>query len=418
MIVRQLFPWTGARMWRELAHVSLDWLLGSVAVFILSMLLTVAASVSFMVVPLVPLGWLVFAYSEWACRMERSRAATLLDLPLPSPHLPLTAPTRWGRMRQRATSRSRWKEIGYLFLLPFLSLVGVAALVAWAGALMLLFLPAYVGHLAGGQAHFGVFTVGPGTAAAEAALVGAVVLILIAPWLTVAAANLDRNVVRRLLGPSERVALAEQVRRAEARRSVAVESAESERQRIERDLHDGAQQRLVALAMDLGRAREQFERDPERARELITDAHEEAKAALSELRDLVRGIHPAVLADRGLDAALSAVVARVEVPVELDVEVPRRLSPAVESTAYFVVTEALTNVVRHSLAHRAKVSVAQSGGKLLIEVSDDGMGGADPAGGTGLAGLAGRVESLDGWLHIVSPPGGPTTLMAEIPCAS
>jgi signal transduction histidine kinase len=339
-------------------------------------------------------------------------------VPLPSPHLPLTAPTRLGRLRQRVTGRSRWVEIGYLVLLPFLALLGIAALIVWAGSVMLIFLPAYVSRLAGGQARFGLFTVGPGAAAAGATAVGVVGLILIAPWLTVAAAGVDRRAVRRLLGPSQRLALTEQVRRAEARRSVAVESAESERQRIERDLHDGAQQRLVALAMDLGRAREQFERDPERARELIADAHEEAKSALSELRDLVRGIHPAVLADRGLDPALSAVVARVDVPVELDVGVRRRLSPAIESTAYFVVTEALTNVVRHAKATRAKVTVAQTGGRLIIEVTDDGKGGADPSGGTGLAGLAGRVESLGGSLRVVSPDGGPTTLIAEIPCAS
>lgn len=405
-------------MWRELAHVSMDWIVGTITVLVISLLFTLASSVAWLVLPLVPAGWLLFTCSQWMGGVERSRAATLLDLPLSSPHLPLNAPTRLGRMRQRVTSKSRWKEIGYLFLLPFISVFGVLALVAWAGSLLLLFLPAFVSHLAGGQARFGLFAVGPGAGAAAAAVIGAVGLILVAPWLTVAAARVDRSVVRRLLGPSTRVPLTEQVRRAEARRSVAVESAETERRRIERDLHDGAQQRLVALAMDLGRAREQFERDPERARELITDAHEEAKAALSELRDLVRGIHPAVLSDRGLDAALSAVVARVDVPVDLDVNVPRRLSPAVESTAYFVVTEALTNVVRHSLAHRAEVKLAQAGGKLLIEVSDDGMGGADPAGGTGLAGLAGRVESLGGWLHVVSPPGGPTTLMAEIPCGS
>ena len=405
-------------MWRELAHVSMDWIIGTFTVLVIGILLTVTVSVSWLVLTLIPLAWLLFELSEWLGRAERSRAATLLDLPLPSPHLPLTAPTRLGRMRQRATSRSRWAEIGYLVLLPFLSLFGIAALIVWAGSVTLIFLPAYVSDLPGGQARFGLFTVGPGGAAAGATVVGVVGLILLAPWLTGAAAGIDRRAVRRLLGPSQRMALTEQVRRAEARRSVAVESAESERQRIERDLHDGAQQRLVALAMDLGRAREQFERDPERARELITDAHEEAKAALSELRDLVRGIHPAVLSDRGLDPALSAVVARVDVPVEFDVQVPRRLSPAIESTAYFVVTEALTNVVRHAKATRAKVTVAQAGGRLIIEVSDDGVGGADSATGTGLAGLAKRVESLGGWLRVVSPVGGPTTLMAEIPCGS
>jgi signal transduction histidine kinase len=416
--VRQLFPWTRARLWRELAHVSLDWIIHTLTLVAMTVLLSLMASTSFLVLPLVPLGWLLFASAERLGRMERSRVASLLALPLASPHLPLSAPTRWGRLRERVTSRSRWAEVGYLALGPFLALPGIVALIAWSGSLVLVLLPVYVRSLAGGQARFGLFTVGPGSAAAVAAGAGALGLVLLAPWLTVAAAGLDRAAARRLLGPSERRVLAEQVRRAEARRSVAVESAESERRRIERDLHDGAQQRLVALAMDLGRAREQLGRDPERAQQLITDAHEEAKAALSELRDLVRGIHPAVLADRGLDAALSAVVARVDLPVDLDVQVPRRPPAASESAAYFVVTEALTNVVRHAQATRVRVSVAQAGGKLVVEVTDNGVGGADPHGGTGLAGLVGRVESLAGWLHVASPAGGPTTVTAEIPCGS
>jgi signal transduction histidine kinase len=429
VILRSMFPWTGARMWRGLAHVSLDWVMGTVTVVIVSVLLSVAVSLSFLVLPLIPLAWLLFTSSAGLGRMERSRAASLLEVTLPSPHLPLTAPTQWGRLRQRVTSRSRWVEIGYLLLLPFLAVPGVVVLVAWGGAVALLLLPAYVSSLADGRAHFGLFVVGPSHGGSvggvwAAAAVGAVGLLLIAPWLTVAAAALDRRAVRGMLGPSERVALAAQVQRLQVRSDVAVESAEVERRRIERDLHDGAQQRLVALAMDLGRAREQLdtegppEGERERVRALIVDAHEEAKAALAELRDLVRGIHPAVLADRGLDAALSSVVARVNVPVDLDVDVSRRPPPAVESAAYFVVTEALTNVVRHAGASRARVAVVRAGGRLVIDVTDDGVGGADAARGSGLAGLAGRVESLGGWLTVVSPPGGPTTVMAEIPCAS
>jgi signal transduction histidine kinase len=168
--------------------------------------------------------------------------------------------------------------------------------------------------------------------------------------------------------------------------------------------------------MDLGRARESFDADPDRARHLIAEAHDEAKAALGELRDLVRGVHPAILGDRGLDAALSAVVARSPVPVDLKVDVARRPTPEVESAAYFFVTEALANMARHSRATAAAVTVVRAGGRLLVEVADNGAGGADPTQGTGLAGLAGRFESLGGRLQIVSPPGGPTTLMGELPC--
>jgi signal transduction histidine kinase len=169
--------------------------------------------------------------------------------------------------------------------------------------------------------------------------------------------------------------------------------------------------------MDLGRAREQFEQDPERARQLVAEAHEEAKSALAELRDLVRGIHPAVLEDRGLDAALSAVVARSPVPVALDVRVAARPPQTVEAAAYFVVSEALTNVARHSHAQHAHVAVIGDGNRLVVDVSDDGVGGADSQ-GSGLSGLAARVRALDGWMHVVSPAGGPTSVTVELPCES
>jgi signal transduction histidine kinase len=405
-------------MWRGLAHVSMDWIMGLLTAIPLFTLLAVTVSLSPFVLILLPLGWLVFGLAAQMGRVERSRALSLLDVALPSSHAPLTAATRWGRLRQRITSRSRWSEIAYLVLLPILAVPGLIAMGAWAGSLALLFLPAYVASLAAGRANFELFTVGSGGPAYLAAAAGALGLVLLAPWLTMAAAELDRHLVRVMLGPSKRTALVEEVRRLEVRSDVAVESAEAERRRIERDLHDGAQQRLVALAMDLGRAREQFAADPERARALIGEAHDEAKAALAELRDLVRGIHPAILADRGLDAALSSVVAHVAIPVDLDIRVFRRPSPAVESAAYFVVTEALTNVVRHAQASRATVTVDRAGGRLVIDVTDDGVGGADAHRGTGLAGLAGRVESLGGWLRVLSPAGGPTTVMAEIPCGS
>ncbi len=212
--------------------------------------------------------------------------------------------------------------------------------------------------------------------------------------------------------------LGEQVTRLETSRAAAVDSAEAERRRIERDLHDGAQQRLVALAMGLGTAKERLEQDPEAGRQLVADAHEEAKAALAEIRDLVRGIHPVILEDRGLDAALSAVVARSPVPVTLSVDVPTRPPPAVESAAYFVVSEALANVAHHAEATKAAVTIVRAGERLVVEVRDDGKGGAVPGQGTGLAGLRDRITALGGSFHVVSPEGGPTTLLAEIPCGS
>jgi signal transduction histidine kinase len=201
-------------------------------------------------------------------------------------------------------------------------------------------------------------------------------------------------------------------------RTAAVDSAEAERRRIERDLHDGAQQRLVSLAMDLGQAAEKFDTDLDTAKELVVSAHQEAKAALSDLRGLVRGIHPAILEDRGLDPALSAVVARSPVPVTLRVDIPERPPSALESTAYFVVTEALTNVAKHARATKARVTIARQGDRLVVEVTDDGAGGADPATGTGLRGLEERVAAVGGWMRVLSPAGGPTTVMVEMPCGS
>jgi signal transduction histidine kinase len=243
-------------------------------------------------------------------------------------------------------------------------------------------------------------------------------LCVVAAWAVRAMATIHGSVAQALLGPSEQQ-LQARVAALEASRDRAVDSAEAERRRIERDLHDGAQQRLVALAMDLGMARAKLETDPAAATALVGEAHEEAKRALAELRDLARGIHPAVLADRGLDAAISALAARSPVPVGVEVEADTgRLPGPVESAAYFVVAEALTNAAKHARAAEIGVRIARHRDLLIVEVIDDGAGGADPARGSGLRGLADRVAAVDGHLTITSPPGGPTVVRAELPCGS
>ncbi|HKG26644.1 MAG TPA: sensor histidine kinase [Thermomicrobiales bacterium] len=233
---------------------------------------------------------------------------------------------------------------------------------------------------------------------------------LLVGWMT----RLHVAFAQTLLGPST-TELAERVDVLTKSRSGVMEAMLLERRRIERDLHDGAQQRLVALAMDLGMAKEKLKTDPEAARQLVESSHEEAKRVLSDLRDLVRGIYPAVLTDRGLDAAISSVAGRSPVMVTVDVELRGRPPEAVEATAYFVVVEALTNVAKHSGATEAKVWVRSVDDRLAIEVTDNGTGGADAKGGTGLGGLADRIAALDGELTIDSPPGGPTRVRAEIP---
>jgi signal transduction histidine kinase len=202
-----------------------------------------------------------------------------------------------------------------------------------------------------------------------------------------------------------------------ASRARIVQAGDQARRQLERDLHDGAQQRLVALALNLKLARASLDDDPVDARALIDNAINELTEATAELRELARGIHPAILTDRGLDAAVNALAGRAALPVEVQDVPAERLAAPVESTAYFVVAEALTNVARYSHAGHAEVEIERANGTLVVEVRDDGIGGADPARGSGLRGLADRVAAVDGRLVVTSEPGTGTIVHAEIPCA-
>lgn len=254
----------------------------------------------------------------------------------------------------------------------------------------------------------------------EAAYINAsgIAALLTAAWLTPVLLRLDTRAALALLGPSRTEQLTRRVEDLTESRAGAVDAADAERRRIERDLHDGAQQRLVSLAVNLGIARATLTDLPDEARQVIDEAHREAKEAIDELNNLVRGLHPAVLDDRGLDAALSGIAARGPLPVRLRVDVPRRLAPTVEAVAYFTVSEALANITKHAPeATRADVTVEIHDGRLWVTVADDGPGGADPAHGSGLAGLARRAASVDGAFAISSPVGGPTVITVELPCA-
>jgi signal transduction histidine kinase len=209
--------------------------------------------------------------------------------------------------------------------------------------------------------------------------------------------------------------LSRRIQHLEVRRTDAVQMQQSDLSRIERDLHDGAQARLVALGMNLGMAEQKFATDPDGARLLVSEAREGVGDALKELRDLVRGIRPPVLADRGLEAAISSLVDRSPIPVHVGSYITSRPSEPVETAAYFVVAEALTNAAKHARASRIDVRLNRTGNSLQVEVTDDGRGGADIA-GHGLSGLRRRVEALDGHLFVVSPVGGPTVIRAELPC--
>ncbi|MBQ0996971.1 MULTISPECIES: sensor histidine kinase [Streptomyces] len=233
------------------------------------------------------------------------------------------------------------------------------------------------------------------------------------PFIARGLSNADRAMVRGLLSPSDE--LERRIAELESDRGVVVDTAAADLRRIERDLHDGAQARLVNLAMGLGLAKEKLLEDPDAAAEMVAEAHGEVKLALQELRDLARGIHPAVLTDRGLDAALSAVASRCTVPVKVTVDLPARPAEAIEGIAYFTVSELLQNVSKHSAAASASVDVWRRDDRLLIQVRDDGRGGARLDGGTGMRGLADRLGAVDGLFVVDSPDGGPTTVTAELP---
>ncbi len=357
-----------------------------------------------------------------AIQRHRLRATAGVVIP-PQPVIPdrLTVRGIVAAARARAT----WRQLGYhLLAAPALAVAAIIAFGMWLAGILYALVYAYAWTLPAGSllqrgqseplpGHLPPFSHIPMDAYLTA---GGIALLVAAPWLTAAVGALDARAARALLGPSRAEELEYQVERLAQTRAGVVDAADAERRRLERDLHDGTQQRLVSLAMRLGMARAERP-DAAQAHQVIAEAHEEAKAALLELRHLVRGLHPAVLEDRGLDAALSGVAARLPIPVRLTVDVSHRPPPTIEAVAYFVVSEGLTNITKHAQASQAEVFVQRANDRLHIIVSDDGVGGADPARGTGLAGLAKRAASVDGTFDIASPPGGPTLLTVDLPCA-
>jgi signal transduction histidine kinase len=409
-----------ARTWLALIHLISGWVIGLIALLVLVVVVPVSAVMLLFALAGVPMFWaLLLACGQFA-RAERGRFALLLDVRIPAPAgLPAAGGRHWWvRFLRSFTSAQAWKQFLYALLRFPLAAAQVAVLVpVWGAGLAMFALPGY-DHLLprDGTLFGGSVPIPAGVTGLAATAAAGLALLLAAPQLTWALALADAAVARLLLGPGPS-RLRARIGELERSRARVVDSAEAERRRIERDLHDGAQQRLVALAMDLGRARARFADDPQAARAIVDQAHAEAKAALLELRNLVRGVHPPVLTDRGLDAALSGLAALSPVPVAVHVSVAVRPSASVEAIAYFVVAEALTNVAKHSRATGATVSVGRHENTLSVVISDDGIGGADP-GGQGLVGLADRVTGVDGRLTVRSPAGGGTVITAELPCAS
>jgi signal transduction histidine kinase len=403
-----------AEPWRSAGFLLLNLPLGlaSFVVFLVAFVLSVGLSLS--VVGL-PLAFMVVLLWERAAKAERRRIARFFGDMIPAPYRVLPAGRWWTTRRAFLSDPAIWRDLGYLLLLfP----VGLAEFVitAFALGLTVYWLTLPFTYLIGGTQFFGVWKIDTFAEALTGMIFG-LILIPFGLALMIALGRAHVEFAKWRLGPSTKE-LEERVDVLTKSRSGVMEAMLMERRRIERDLHDGAQQRLVALAMDLGMAKEKFDSDPVAARQLIASSHDEAKRVLTDLRELVRGIHPAVLTDRGLDAAISAVAGRSPVPVTVDVHLNGRLPEAVESTAYFVVVEALTNVAKHGQATDAIVSVRRTPGWLIVEVLDNGAGGAAANNGGGLSGLADRLAALDGRLLVESPAGGPTRVRAEIPCGS
>ncbi|KOU97781.1 sensor histidine kinase [Streptomyces sp. XY533] len=371
-------PVFSAVTWKEIAHLVINLPEGIIGFVYAVVMVSTAGGLSVTAIGLPLLAVGLFLSRQWG-RLERARARGLLGVRVEEP-TPIPGPRRSG---------------GFF---PWLW-TSIKDPVGWRTVLyMLIRLP------------WGVLTF-------TVVLTGLFVLWPVLPYLVRLLANADRAMVRGLLSPSD--GLERRIAELESDRGVVVDTAAADLRRIERDLHDGAQARLVALAMGLGLAKEKLLEDPEGAAAMVDEAHGEVKLALQELRDLARGIHPAVLTDRGLDAALSSVAARCVVPVKVLVDLPAgqeaRPAEAIEGIAYFVVSELLQNVSKHARARGASVEVWRAGARLIIRVSDDGRGGADTSGGSGLAGLAERLGAVDGVVVVDSPEGEGTVVTAELP---
>jgi signal transduction histidine kinase len=406
-----------ARTWLAVIHLLSGWVIGLAVGIVIAVGVPLGLAMLVIALSGIVLLWTLLLLCDQFAWAERRRFAVLLDAHIPEPPADRRPGSLWRRFWRRFGAPDTWRHFLYALLrFPLSTAEATIVLVTWSIGFAMVALPAYDWMLPRGSTLWDTAVPAPHNAAVVAAVaIGGLILLLAAAQVTRGLAIADVAVARLLLGSRDRAALQARIGELERSRARVVDSAEAERRRIERDLHDGAQQRLVALAMELGRAKARFADDPEAARAIVDQAHAEAKEALVELRNLVRGVHPPVLTDRGLDAALSGLAALCPVPVAMNVNVPHRPPASIEAIAYFVVAEALTNVAKHARAGSAQVLVERHGDTLRIVIRDDGAGGADPS-GQGLSGLADRVVGVDGRLSVDSPPGRGTVIGVELPC--
>ncbi|GIE28505.1 histidine kinase [Actinoplanes italicus] len=384
-------------------------------------------AVSVVALALTPVPYLGLALVPWTMTLVRkrtdlerrraSRAGVLVTRPYqPPPERAIT--DGWERFRWTVTDPATWRDLAWLApgAVVGLTLGTIGVLVPLYGLLGLTLTPSWIWLGTGWYGYGVIWSVDTFLAGLLCVPQGAIILAA-GLWLAPRLRRVDALFARLLLAPTRATELRLRVTQLTVTRAGTVDAQAAELRRIERDLHDGAQARLASLSMMIGLADNLIDRDPAEAHKLLAEARASSRAALGELRDLVRGIHPPVLAERGLDGAVQALALSLPIPITVDVDLPARPDLPLESAAYFAVAEALTNVIRHSRAHHGSVFSRHAAGVLTMVVTDDGRGGADPAAGTGLRGIERRLAAFDGTIKLSSPPGGPTVITMELPCA-
>jgi signal transduction histidine kinase len=400
---------------RGLAAVGLAFT--NVPLLVLTVVVLALTPVPFLGLALVPWTMTLIRMRTDLERRRASRAGILVGRPYrPAPER--AVPGGWQRFRWTVTDPATWRDLAWLVpgTIVGLALGSIGVLVPLYGLLGLTLTPTWIWLGTGWYGYGAVWSVDTWPTTLLCLPQGAAVLTVglsVAPWLR----RVDGRFARLFLGPTRTAELQLRVTQLTVTRTDTVDAQAAELRRIERDLHDGVQARLVSLSMMIGLADTLIDRTPAAAHKLLAEARESTGMALVELRHLVRGIHPPVLAERGLGGAVSALALSLPISITVDIELPGRPDTPVESAAYFAVAEALTNMVRHSRAHSGSVTVRHEHGALIMVVTDDGAGGADPDAGTGLRGIERRLAAFDGTITLSSPSGGPTSIVMEVPCA-
>jgi signal transduction histidine kinase len=384
-------------------------------------------AVSVVALALAPVPFLGLALVPWTMTLVRmrtdlerrraSRTGILVTRPYHPPPEGAVA-GGWPRFRWTVTDPATWRDLAWLApgaVVGFgLGMVGV--LVPLYGLAGVTLIPFWIWLGTGWYGYGATLAVDTWPAVLLCLPEGAAVLVgglWLAPWLR----RVDARFARLFLAPTRAAELRLRVTQLTVTRADTIDAQAAELRRIERDLHDGVQARLASLSMTIGLADKLIDRNPAQAHKLLEEARESSRTALVELRHLIRGIHPPVLAERGLGGAIRALALSLPMPITLDIDLRGRPDTPVESAAYFAVAETLTNMIRHSRAHSGSVSIRHADGALTMVVTDDGGGGADPSAGTGLGGIERRLAAFDGTIALSSPPGGPTVITMEVPCA-